>query len=245
MMMKICRIFKGSKPAPTPKPSPEPKPVIGTVLYDPGHTSHRITNVSPPFADGTKIFEFATVRQIGDHANRMWRDLGFEVVDTSPPIEGPEDFNHRVSLANRATDEARALGRPVWFLSFHTNAVGSYPPVWRPDARGIEVFYFPGNERSRAAAVIIARHLHIATGWRLRWGDGAKAATFKVLRSTKADANLIEFGFHTNPTEAAALRDPSMQKIIAAATAAATAEIFATIANPLPPIYIPGGSITT
>lgn len=254
--MMFCKWLSGGNKEPTRPPSedivdspvddpttPEPIPVIGRVLFDPGHTSHRVSNRSPEFDDGFVMYEFSTVRQIGEYALPGWVAAGFDVVNTGPPVDGPENFPYRMERANDATIAARDEGLPVWFLSFHTNAVGSVPPVWRPDSRGIEVFHFPGNMRSQAAARIIARHLHEATGWPLRHGDGAVASTFLVLRDTIAPANLIEFGFHTNPTEAAGLRDPEVQKIIASAVVAATVEIFDTIINPLSPLFIPADDL--
>lgn len=251
--MSFCKWFRGRLPDRVTPPSPpdeivdepidepttpEPIPVIGRVLFDPGHTSHTIANRSPKFDDGSVMYEFATVRQIGEFALAGWVAAGFDVVNTAPPVDGPENFPYRSRTANDATIDARAKGLPVWFFSFHTNAVGSTPPVWRPHSRGIEVFYYPRNTRAKAAAAIVARHLHNVTGWPLRYGDGTKAVSFYVLRETIAPANLIEFGFHTNPTEAAALRDPETQKKIASAVVAATVEIFDTIINPLSGLYI-------
>lgn len=227
-----------------PKPAPEdpvPDPVRprGLIFYDPGHTAQTRTNRSPAFDDGSYLFEYEAVRRIGSAAVDLWRSSGYKVVDTSPPVAGPENFQHRKRVENEGYRKAESVGLPVWFFSLHTNAIGPFPPVWRPDARGIEVFYYPGNERSRAAAKIIAQHLHDVTGFRLRWEDGTKEAKFFVLRETMSPANLIEFGFHTNPTEAEFLRSEAAAPILSAALVTATDEIFDRILNPLSPEYIP------
>ena len=106
------------------------------------------------------------------------------------------------------------------FISLHCNAHTT------PDARGFEVWTSPGQTRADVIATSIFEELTAA--FPLMPGradhsdnDPDKEARFYVLTHTRMPAVLVEFGFVTNPADAAILAYPDGQLRCAQALAAA------------------------
>lgn len=106
----------------------------------------------------------------------------------------------RCDLANRLEADA--------FVSIHLNA-------GPPQARGFEVFSFPGSrEGVRLRDTILGEIAKAFPSWTNR---GAKEANFAVLRGTKMPAALVECGFVTNTEEERKLHDPAIRQRMAEA----------------------------
>ena len=137
---------------------------------------------------------------------------------------------HDVSITRRynqlAADQELSLATRVkmseksdLFVSIHCNAASS------SEARGIEVFYFPGSVQGLISAkkVIIyaGETIEAIAGYRLSI-RGAKANDgFYVLRNSVCPAILIECGFISNPDECKLLTSPLGEIAFGAAIAAA------------------------
>ncbi len=104
----------------------------------------------------------------------------------------------RAAFANRLGAEA--------FVSVHANAAAS------SEARGMEVFHFPGSASGQVLAGEILRNLLRIAGHRDR---GVKEVNFAVLRLTRMPAVLVECEFLTHPAGLAFLADPEGQRALA------------------------------
>ena len=130
------------------------------------------------------------------------------------------------AFLTRSTDEDMSLKERCeisnsWkadlFISIHCNASHT------PDARGVEVWTWPGNRL--AVAEKIQAQLIKATGFKNR---GVKnSGVYYVLRHTKAPALVVECGFMSNKFECQLLFDPEMQKKIAFSIACGIEEAIA------------------
>lgn len=129
-------------------------------------------------------------------------EMGYRVILTrSRDVYIP--LHRRVSIANRT--------RAVIFVSVHYNASHS------KDAKGIEVFYCPGEDTwktqaSKKLAGSILSHLLSHTKADSR---GVKAGNFHVIRETQMPAVLVEAGFITNLEERSFLRDKNYLEKVA------------------------------
>jgi N-acetylmuramoyl-L-alanine amidase len=102
------------------------------------------------------------------------------------------------SLAIRVNNANKLDGDNSLYVSLHHNAANS------PQANGVEVFHFRGNEAGRRLASELSQELSNELGMLNR---GAKAGNFYVLRETNMSAILVETGFVTN------LKDASIIKV--------------------------------
>lgn len=84
------------------------------------------------------------------------------------------------------------------YVSIHCNSAAN------SKAKGSEVFYHEGNERTRELAGLISSELSELLDTNNR---GAKVGRYFVLRETNMDAILIELGFLSNAIEAKAIKD--------------------------------------
>jgi N-acetylmuramoyl-L-alanine amidase len=160
------------------------KPLI---ILDPGHGGSD---------EGAKIHFFMeksltlmTSLLLRKHLN----ELGYRVIMTrSKDVFIP--LYRRVSIANKT--------KAALFVSVHFNSAPA------PDAHGIEVFYYNGNQprarQSRALSQLILKELIAQTHALSR---GVKAGNFHVIRDTSMPAVLVEGGFMTNKEERSNLRD--------------------------------------
>lgn len=160
--------------------------------------------------DGVKEFEFnyPTARYLEQYLQE------YEGVQT---LFIPEP-NRDVPLTER-TDRANAWGADMW-LSVHYNAYKTY---WT-DANGVETWVYKTRPKeSTSLAEVVQAALVKATGRRDR---GVKAGNLHEVRETKCTAILCECGFMDNRQEAATMKDPEFQKLIARTIADAVAKFY-------------------
>lgn len=133
-------------------------------------------------------------------------EMGYRVIMTrSKDVFIP--LHRRVSIANKT--------KAVLFVSVHYNSSPS------PDAHGIEIFYYNGNQparaqQSRKLGNFILKELISQTHALSR---GVKSGNFHVIRETSMPAVLVEGGFMTNKEERSNLRDKGYLEKIAKGTA--------------------------
>jgi len=118
------------------------------------------------------------------------------------------------ALAKRKTPDLDARGQMVKefsteiFVSIHQNA---YPNA---SAKGAQVFYYDGSERSKALAEAIQSNMcDFLAGSVCREAKANKE--YYVLRKTAAPAVIVECGFMTNSEEAAMLANTEYQQKVA------------------------------
>lgn len=125
---------------------------------------------------------------------RHLEELGYRVIMTrSKDVYLP--LPRRVAIANKMKGSL--------FVSIHFN---SSP---RPDAQGIEIFYFDSKEmwRTRASKRLASCILHRVLDHTDAASRGIKQGNFHVIRETDMPAVLVEGGFLTNKEERSRLRD--------------------------------------
>jgi N-acetylmuramoyl-L-alanine amidase len=121
------------------------------------------------------------------------------------------DFDYHVPLRTRAeiANEANA----DLFISLHCNADPDDDTEGKPEARGEELWIYPGSKAGRSLAEALKGPVdHLFTTHRFR---GIKEAKFTVLKRTIMPAVLIELGFIDNAKEMEKLSHPSTYKNIA------------------------------
>lgn len=110
------------------------------------------------------------------------------------------DLWERVRLANKQDGDV--------YISIHVN---SFPQsIWS----GAQTFYQEGEEESKRLAVAVQTQLALRLGPNRR---KAKAADYRVLRSTKMPAVIVEVGFISNPREEQLLSQPEYREKLAEA----------------------------
>lgn len=135
--------------------------------------------------------------------------IALEMRRLFPSVRLTRSTDVSMSLSERAR-VANAAKADI-FISLHCNA---YTP--RPDARGWEIFSASGSSSGQ----LLAQQIHdgvfpvFPSDWPNR---GLKTANYTVLTATNMPAVLLEFGFLTNPTDAAWLRKTSSQTALAQA----------------------------
>lgn len=133
-------------------------------------------------AAGSKTHEKWIVLDMAIRVARKLKNSGIDVVMT-------RDSDYFVELSERAKIANKA-GADV-FVSIHCNSAGV-------DARGTEVWYYPGAAEDGRLAKAIHNRLIKRTGFRDR---GVKEESYAVLQKTKCPAALVELGFISNPQE--------------------------------------------
>lgn len=139
----------------------------------------------------------------------MLDDLGHEVRFTRLD----DSF---VGLTKRC-DMANRHGADL-FVSIHLNADPDDDSLGTHEAKGAEIWVYPGAKRSRAVAESIAREI------RSRFPDepfrGVKEDDMAVLTMTEMPAVLIEVGFIDNSTTVRQLASELVQELVARCIAA-------------------------
>ncbi len=97
--------------------------------------------------------------------------------------------------------------KPRLFLSIHNNY------ALNPKIKGLETFYYQNSTLGKALAEKCQKLLDELGYTRNRYVKGAK---FKVLKSTKAPAILVECGYLSNKDDATFLNNENNQMLIAA-----------------------------
>jgi N-acetylmuramoyl-L-alanine amidase len=150
-------------------------------------------NCSPDIgASGNGLQEDNVVLAVATRLIKLLSDDGLVVTNCNPAKATTVGSSLRqgVERANAAT-----VGL---FVSIHANAAES------AQAKGVEVYHFAGNSDMEELSRIVAKDIAVQLSMTNR---GAKTANFYELRSTNADAILIELGFLTNKGDAEILRE--------------------------------------
>lgn len=176
-------------------------PVKKTVCLDPGHGPDT-TNGSPDGSYKEREFTWDMYQRL----TPLLEAQGVNVICTRTDDTKPS-LTERATVANNAGADC--------FVSLHTNASGS---GWS-DASGLELYTSSGPETAQrnvlAAQLLNAFH---AAGVTL-WADAVKHELYTVLVKTNMPAVLIEYGFHTNKSDVALLKDSVYRDQLAEATA--------------------------
>lgn len=154
------------------------------VMVDPGHGGP-VTSGYNYGAAANSVVEKHAVLTIALHMKELWPDE-VRLTRSTDRLLTPSE---RADIANKADADL--------FVSLHMNA---YNP--RPAARGWEIFHASGSESGEKWAKKVAPRVYhtFPAGWPNR---GIKSANYTVLVETKMPAILLEYGFLTNPTDAA------------------------------------------
>lgn len=163
------------------------------VVLDPGHGG------PDPGAVGIGgLSEIDIVDPVANRVAALLAESGVEPVLTRTG-NYDLDLDPRVDLANRIQANL--------FVSIHANAIS----MSRPDVNGLETYYYESGDR---LAETLHESLIDATDSIDR---GVRTARFYVLRYTDMPAVLLELGFVTGDQDAARLRDPDHQEVLARA----------------------------
>ena len=176
-------------------------PVKKTVCLDPGHGPDT-TNGSPDGSYKEREFTWDLYTRI----TPLLEAQGVNVICTRTDDTKPS-LTERATVANNAGADC--------FVSLHTNASGS---GWSSPS-GLELYTSSGPETAQrnvlAAQLLNAFH---AAGVSL-WAASVKHEAYTVLTKTNMPAVLIEYGFHTNKSDVALLKDSAYRDKLAEATA--------------------------
>ena len=190
--------------------------MVKKFMWDPGHDLY----TPGKGVAGMKEFEFN--RGVVEEALKLMAEYeGVECQVSHNLYDGVDD-----SLSARA-DRANDWGATC-LISVHANAAGS------TQANGIETFT---HINAPAGTVNLAAEIHgeiiRETGMNNR---GLKKADFAVLRETKMDAALIEYGFMTNPGDLAKLKSQEYRAKCAKATVAGLVKHYKLVKKAVKPI---------
>jgi N-acetylmuramoyl-L-alanine amidase len=185
---------------PRPEPKQDTSPPVQTngrvlVMLDPGHGG------KDPGAIGLgDLREVDVIMPISKRVSEILQSKGIAVkmTRTSDYYVG---LDERVSISRQAG--------ATLFVSIHANSIDN-----RPDVNGLEVYHYNIGQS-------LAESVHNATidyvnknGFYL--GDRrVRSARFLVLRKSSVPAILVETGYLTSEAEAARLRNPEYQKVMA------------------------------
>lgn len=148
------------------------------IFIDPGHGG------SDPGAvgiNGTR--ESDVVLKVGLKLKEILINNGF-TVRMSRETDEYVSLTKRAELANKTAADL--------FISIHCNGFTN------PDAKGSEVYSYPGNAQAEKLAGILLWHICNGIGTANR---GTRKENFAVLRLSKMPAVLVETAFITNPDE--------------------------------------------
>lgn len=148
------------------------------VTVDPGHGGR------DPGATYGRLKEKEVVLQVGYVLSEMLEAAGFFVMMTRRG-DYRVDNSRRAVMANDGGAEL--------FISIHCNADADEDHPGMPEAKGSEIWTYPGSRRGKKLALSIMNHIEDEfPGRKFR---GIKGAGFRVLRRTKMPAVLCEIGF--------------------------------------------------
>lgn len=173
------------------------------ITLDAGHGGYDSGAVGP-----SGLYEKNVNLAVALKLGKILEEKGIDVVYTrtsdnvSWPADVGEDLQARCDISDAAGSN--------YFVSIHSNSSDS------PSARGIETYYYSGNEEGKELAQSIQTELINETGLIDR---GVLTANFYVIKNTAAPSVLVEVGFISNPTEEALLGDGAFQDKLAEAIA--------------------------
>lgn len=177
-------------------------PVKKTVCLDPGHGPDT-TNGSPDGSYKEREFTWDLYQRL----TPLLEAQGVNVICTRTEDTKPS-LTERATVANNAKADC--------FVSIHTNAEGG--AGWGT-AHGLELYTSSGPETAprNVLATQLLNAFH-AAGVSL-WAPTVKHEAYTVLTKTNMPAVLIEYGFHTNKSDVALLKDSAYRDKLAEATA--------------------------
>lgn len=150
------------------------------IVIDPGHGDHHDSNkqVDPGSVNGTN-YEKDIVLKIGNAAASKIKLEGYEVIQTRVG-----DIKNAGKRIKWRLDKAKGADL---FISIHINSINN------ASARGFEVFYKKGSEKSKSLAESIRAQNHLFQDRGISVGN-----FYKVLNGFPEIAVLIEAGFISN-----------------------------------------------
>ncbi|MEA4955258.1 MAG: N-acetylmuramoyl-L-alanine amidase [Pseudoflavonifractor sp.] len=180
----------------------EETPVSNTVCLDPGHGPDTV-NGSPDGSYKEKEFTWDMCRRL----RPLLEAQGMEVIVTRTEDEKPS-LTVRADVSNKAGAEL--------FVSLHSNASES---GWTTSS-GFVIYTSAAGDtagRNKAASAILARMKEAGVAI---FGSGLQHnPEYTVLTATTAPAMIVEYGFHTNKSDVALLKDSAYRDKLAVATA--------------------------
>ena len=160
------------------------------IILDPGHGGE------DPGATTELTRESKMALDIAKRAKGILEAFGRYEVHLTRDTDKFVSLQERCEFANRLKADI--------FISIHLNAHNN------PEAKGIEVFSFPGSIRgAQIRNAVYLETMRLFPGWT---GRGAKEARFYVLRKTDMPACLIECGFITNVAEEREIHKPEIRQ---------------------------------
>lgn len=191
---------------------------------DNGHGKLQNGKRSPVFEDGRQLQEWEFNRDIVKRIAQKLDEIGIQYYIVVPEDEVGSFLRERVERAN--TKES-PLGLPKIYLSIHANALGNN--TWINGTKGLEVWYYPGNQTGKRLASAFQTALtQFLPDWKdrgLKSHQVGSSKIFYVLRKTSMPAVLTENGFYTDKEEATLLLQPEIRQKIADAHVAAIVRI--------------------
>jgi len=163
---------------------------VPTIVLDPGHGGQNIgARSKSPFCEEKRLC-LQTARIVKKYLDQ----LGYHVVMTRN-TDAFISLAKRVEIASQAGSSA--------FVSLHYNSSRN------PIAKGVEVFFFDGKEKTprvaaskKLADAVLPRIIRRTQAV----SRGVKKGNFYVIRETTMPAILVEGGFITNPQERSFLK---------------------------------------
>ena len=179
------------------------------VCLDPGHGDKEL-NCSPD----KSYYEHEFALDMGFKVKALLEKHGIKVIMTRTDSSTP-GLRERCNIANTAKADL--------YCSLHTNAVAGNKEDIK--VKGLATYiYKTGGSRNVFANAIIKRME--AAGIQTFGSKIYTSTNLSVLKYTNMPAALIEYGFHTNPTETALLKSDAYRNTLAKATAQAICDYF-------------------
>ena len=183
---------------------------------DNSHGRFTDAKMSPPFDDGTRLYEYQLTRDIVNRIIRKLEGLGVQYFNVMPLIDVDDALQQRVDAVNNYKTDLQKL-----YVGIHFNAGPAAKDNWTsPSINGIETWYQSNNLASKELAAVFQEKLIEKTAWRNRQ---IKFFTkgFKMLRDINCPGIQTENGFYNNQTQALELRKDAVREAIADAHVAA------------------------
>ncbi len=179
------------------------------IIIDNGHGNPTLLGgkQSPPFSDGSRVFEWDVNRQVVEDLVCLLEKDGIDYHILVPEVKDIS-LRERVERANHIYES----NQDSIFISVHHNAHG-YGNEWT-DANGYETWYYNESVKGREYAQKmqdsigqLGRNRGIKEAYKEYTYQGKKYMTkIYVLKYTKMPAILVELGFMTNLNEATKMK---------------------------------------
>jgi N-acetylmuramoyl-L-alanine amidase len=168
------------------------------VILDAGHGLNTSGKRTPPFDDGTVMYENAFNRDIVRRIDSMLESENEVDVFFTTTEKRDIHLDERVGRVNQLYEKVKPLYDKIVLVSVHANAMKDY---WNDIGNGTATFHYPGNEVDEKFAEVIQKNLIAKTGLKPHRG-GVVAADFQIIRDVSCTACLCECAFMDNKEEA-------------------------------------------